>query len=396
MEHYDVAVVGLGALGSAAAWQASRKGAKVLGLEQYDFGHVRGASHDTSRIVRTSYGSPEYVALARAAYKDWAILEEETGQKMLTIAGGVVFFPNATGTTALSNSEEAGSFNETMTTKEFVRSLEENQIPYELLGPQEVTKRWPQFNIPSDVDTVYTADTGIVHAARSTAAMQYQARAYGATLKENTRVNRVIPSEQGVLIETSNGRFSATKVVLTMDAWVNKVLEPLGADIQLSVMQEQITYFKPSDPEVYEPSKFPVWMWAGNKYFYGFPTYGEPTIKAGQDLSLNYMTPEERTFVHSAKMLEDLTQHMSSIIPGKGQTLRTVTCQYAITPDRQFIISPLEKYENILVGLGAGHAFKFAPAIGRVLAELAIDGKTNEDVSKFDIPKTKGPVITKL
>lgn len=388
-----MAVVGLGILGSAAAYHASVKGAKVLGLEQFEFGHVRGASHDTSRIVRTSYGSPAYVALARAAYRDWAKLEEENGQKMLTITGGVVFFPRSSN--YLSN-KEAGSFAKTMTAESFVKSLDANKVPYEVLDSEEANRRWPQFNVPPDVDTVYTADSGIVHAAKSTAAFQHQARARGSVLKENTRVDRVIPSKEGVVIETSKGRFSASKVILAADAWINKLLEPLDAVIPLAIMQEQVTYFKPSDTDAYDPSKFPVWIWAGEKGFYGFPTYGEPTIKAGQDMALNYMTPGQRTFVPSPKLLGDLTDHMSSLIPGKGETLRTVTCQYAITPDRQFVVSPLEKHKNIIVGLGGGHVFKFAPAVGRILAELAVDGKTDEDISEFGIPKTKDPVSSKL
>ncbi|KAG5742760.1 hypothetical protein H9Q72_014459 [Fusarium xylarioides] len=94
MEKFDVAVVGLGALGSAAAWQAARKGAKVVGFEQFEFGHVRGASHDTSRIVRTAYDAPEYVSLAKAAYKDWAELEQDAGLKLLTVTGGIVVLAN--------------------------------------------------------------------------------------------------------------------------------------------------------------------------------------------------------------------------------------------------------------------------------------------------------------
>jgi len=385
--HFDVAIVGLGALGSAAAYHAAIKGANVVGFEQFDFGNVHGSSHDTSRIVRTSYGSPEYVALARAAYEDWADLERRSGLQMLTITGGVVFFPKPDKSANNEKAVDAGEFEKSMSAAEFARSLDANGIPYELLDSQEVNTRWPQFNIPKDVKTIYTADSGIVHASRSVMAMQYQARAHGAVLMEKTRVDRVIPDGNGVAIETSHGRFHAAKVVLAADAWINKLLAPLGAEIPLTVMQEQVTYYKPTDVSPFHETKFPVWIWGGEKYFYGFPSYGEPTIKAGRDMSDNLMTPEQRTFVPSEKLFNELTSFMDGLIPGKGQPLRTVTCQYAVTPNRQFIISPLEKYKNIIVGLGGGHAFKFAPAIGRVLAELAIDGTTKEDISTFGIPK---------
>lgn len=273
MDRYDVAVVGLGVLGSASAFHASLKGVKVIGFEQYDFGNVHGASHDTSRIVRTSYGSPEYVALARSAYKDWAHLEEQSGLQMLTITGGVVFFPQHSYKEAPNNGE-GGSFADSMNTKEFVKSLKANGIPYELLNSEEAKKRWPQFKVPPDVDTVYTADSGIIHANRSVAAFQYQARTNGAVLKEHTRVDAVIPHQDGVVIETSKGRVHAKKVIITADAWINNLLKPLGAEIPLKVMQEQVTYFKPTDVAAYRPEKFPVWIWAGSQYFYGFPTYG--------------------------------------------------------------------------------------------------------------------------
>lgn len=385
---FDVAVVGLGALGSAAAYHSAIKGAKIIGFEQFDFGNVHGSSHDTSRIVRTSYGQPEYVALARAAYKDWADLERRSGLQMLTITGGVAFFPKPDESASKENTAGTNEFEKSMTAAGFARSLDENGIPYELLDSQEVNVRWPQFNIPKGVETIYTADSGIVHASRSVTAMQYQARAHGAVLKEKTRVDRIIPDRNGVVVETSQGRFHAAKVILAADAWINKLLAPLDAEIPLTVMQEQVTYYKPTDISPFHETKFPVWIWAGEKYFYGFPSYGEPTVKAGRDTSNNLMTPEERTFVPSENLLNELTSFMDGIIPTKGQPLRTVTCQYAITPDRQFIISQLKKHKNIIVGLGGGHAFKFAPAIGRVLAELAIDGTTTDDVSRFGIPKT--------
>lgn len=392
MEKFDVAVVGLGAFGSAAAWQAARKGAKVVAFEQFEFGHVRGASHDTSRIVRTAYDAPEYVSLAKAAYKDWAELEKSAGVKLLTVTGGIVILAN----------DRSGSSGVKVT--DYTASLDANDVPYELLSANEVKKRWPQIDLGDDVDAVYTADTGMAHAAKSVTAMQFVARAYGAVLRENTPVTGVVPVVQGpdnkgVIVETKNGDFQASKVILAADAWINKLLAPLGAQIPLKVMQEQVTYFKPENPSSFDPGQFPVWIRiVDGKTFYGFPTFGEPTIKAARDLSGNHMTPEERSYVHSPGLLDELTAFMNDFISEdqKLETLRTVTCQYAITPNRQFILGALEKYPDILIALGAGHGFKFAPVIGRVMAELAIEGRTTEDLSKFGVPSSQSLVPSKF
>ncbi|KAJ5163354.1 uncharacterized protein N7500_005184 [Penicillium coprophilum] len=302
MERFDVAVVGLGVLESAAAYQAALRGKKVIASEQFEL----------------SNAAPQYVFLAQSAYKNWADLEKATDQKLLSITGGVMFFPKGANPPRI----------------DFTTSLATRNVPYEVLASNEVNKRWPQFNIPDTVETVYTADTGIVHVAKTVLAMQSLARINGATLKEHTRVDRVTPKRpgKGVVIETSNGQLHATK--------------------------EQVTYFKPTDEQAWEPSRFPVWIWGGDPCFYGFPPFGEPTIKVARDTSNNLMTPEQRTYVHSPQLLEEL-----------------------------FIISPLEKQQDIIFGLGAAHAFKFAPAFGRALAELAIDGKSTEDLSKFGIPK---------
>lgn len=372
MAHFDVAVVGLGALGSAAAYHSALKGAKVVAFEQFELGHIHGSSHDTSRIVRTSYNAPEYVALAKAAYKDWADLENEAGYKLLHVTGGLIFFGKSA----------------SVRCSDYASSLDANDVPYELLNVKEVMRRWPQFDTKDVVDVIYTADSGIVHAARSVATMQNLARNHGAILKEHTRVERVLPqaSGKGVTIETSKGQFNATKVILATDAWTNKLLEPLGSSIPLTVSQEQVTYYKPTETAAFEMSKFPVWIYFDDQDFYGFPTFGEPTIKCARDSSQNFMTPEQRTYIHSPKLLEQLTFFIDGLIPDDNrQTLRTVTCQYTTTPDRNFIISPLEKHPDVIVALGAAQAFKFAPAIGRVLAELAIDGRTREDISKWSL-----------
>jgi sarcosine oxidase len=373
METFDVAVIGMGALGSAATYHLARRGVNVVAFEQFELGHVRGASHDTSRIIRTSYGAPEYVRLPQSAYRDWAEFEEVAGEQFVTVTGGLVFFP------------EGGPYS----ADDFVTSLTNAEVPFELLSAAEVRERWPQFGLDAGVQAVFTPDSGIVHASRSVAALQMQARAHGAVIRDRTPVESLSPIEgdgpdaAGVVLRTSRGEVRAGKVIVAADAWTNTLLEPLGAAIPLITMQEQVSYFKPDDPDAFDRERFPVWIWEDEYCYYGFPTYGEPTIKAARDVSENLMTPAERTFVPSPELLAQLSGFLGRTIPGSGEVLRTVTCQYAITPDRRFIISPLAEHPDIIVALGAGHAFKFTPAIGRILAELAVDGVTSDDISSF-------------
>jgi len=357
----------MGALGSAAVYHLSRRGADVVGFEQYELGHVRGASHDTSRIVRTSYGSAEYVRFAQSAYRDWADLEAESGERLLTITGGLVFLPHG------------GPY----AAADFVSALTACGVPHELLSPGEVRARWPQFRLPANVDAIYTPDSGIVHAGRTVATLQLRARAFGADIRDRTRVEALTPDGAGVIVHTARGDVRVRAVIVAADAWSNALLEPLGAAIPLDVMQEQVTYFHAARPEQYDPGRFPVWIWEDDTCFYGFPTYGEPTLKAARDVSGNRTTPEDRTFIPSPELTEELRRFVGGLVPGVGPELRTVTCQYALAPDRRFVLSPLPGQPSIIVGLASGHGFKFTPAFGRVLAELALDGKTREDVSAF-------------
>lgn len=367
MEQFDVAVVGMGALGSAATYHLARKGARVVAFEQFDLGHVRGASHDTSRIVRTSYGSLPYVRFAQAAYREWEALEQATGERLLDITGGLIFLPVAGPYSASS----------------FTTSLDAAGVPYELLSPADVHARWPQFALPDGVETVYTADSGIAHAARTVATLQLHARTRGAVIRDRTAVQRLTPVNGGVIVHTAKGEVHARKVVVATDAWTNELLEPLGAAIPLVTMQEQVTYFAPADPALFDRGRFPVWIWEDEHCFYGFPVYGEPTVKAARDVSDNLMSPHERTFVPDPELVAELADFMATTVPGSGEVLRTVTCQYALTPDRRFVISPLSDHPDIIVGLGAGHAFKFTPVIGLALAELALGGETTDDLSAF-------------
>ena len=385
MEHVRFAVVGLGVLGSAAAYHLARSGAQVIGFEQFDLGHVRGASHDTSRIIRRCYDLPEYVKLADSAYRDWAEFERVSGERLVTRTGGVMFCP------------PGGP----IPVADYARSLEAIGIDFELLSATEMRGRFPQFALDAGVETIYTADSGIVHASRSVAALQMQARAHGADLRDRCPVRAISYRGGDVVLDTATGQVSADAVILCTDAWTNKLLAPLDTAVPLQTMQEQVTYFKPQPALQFEQGQFPVWIWEDHVCFYGFPFFGESTIKAARDVSNVAMDVDDRSFVHSGPRLEELAGFMRKTIPGAGSPLRTVTCQYALTPDRHFVLGPVPGHPQLLLALGAGHAFKFAPTIGRVLAELALSGRTDEDVSLFQADRAAlaigaGPASTQV
>jgi sarcosine oxidase len=372
---YDLVVVGLGALGSATAWHASRRGLSVLGIEQFELGHDRGASHDTSRILRHSYHTPEYVDLTFEAYQDWSDLERDSGLSLVTVTGGVDLFP-----------VEAA-----IPMDDYTSSMDARQVAYEVLDRAELRARWPQLHPPEGTTALYQERTGIVPAARGTAAMQEQSRVRGAQLRDRTRVEALIPRRGGVDVVTSDGVVCAGRVAVTADAWTSQLLAPLGHDLPLTVTEEQVTYFSPELPELFSPDRFPVWIWMDDPSYYGFPTYGEATVKAAQDCGGPVVTGADRSRVPDPEMLDRLAAFMAQVIPDSGSPVRSKRCLYTLTPDRDFVVSVLPDDDRVVVGLGAGHGFKFAPTLGRLLADLVTTGTTSADLSAFGIDR---PALT--
>jgi sarcosine oxidase len=370
-ERVDVAVVGLGALGSAAAWQLARRGLSVLGLERFELGHARGASHDTSRILRHSYHTPAYVRLTQEAYADWADLEDSSRQSLVSTVGGLDLFPP----------------DPAISPTDYRESLSAVGIAHDVLSVADVQERWPQFLLPDGTLVLHQRDAAIVPAGRGTAVMQEQARRAGAELRDHSPVRAVRSTAAGVELETPAGPVSAGGLVVCADAWTNDVLASLGRTLPLEVTLEQVTYFAPPDPESFRPGRLPLWIWMDDPCFYGFPTYGEDTVKAAHDCGGPVVDPEDRTDEPDGGMRDELAAHMARMLPGSGPHVRSVRCQYTLTPDRDFVMASLPEAPQVAVGLGAAHGFKFAPTFGRVLADLVTDGVTSSDVSDFGLDR---------
>jgi len=374
-ETYDVAVVGLGALGSAAAWQLSRRGLQVLAVEQFELGHARGASHDTSRILRHSYHTPEYVRLTFDAYRDWADLEAESGESLVTVTGGLDLFPP-------DAAIDPGDYTTSMT---------QAGVPFEVLTAEDVAGRWPQWSLPAGTLALHQARTAIVPAARGTAAMQTLARRSGARLVAGAAVTALRPRRDAVEVDVAGSTYSCAAAVVCADAWTSQLLAPLGWDLRLTVTEEQVTYFQPDVPETFGPQGFPVWIWMDDPSYYGFPTYGETTVKAAQDCGGPRVTADARSGDVDSQMLDRLATFMAARLPGSGRPVRSRRCLYTLTPDRDFVLGAVPGSERIVVGLGAAHGFKFAPTFGRLLADLSTGADVTPDIEQFRLDR---PALT--
>ena len=359
---WDAIVVGLGAIGSAAAyWLSRRLGDRVLGLEQFEFDHPNGSSADHSRIIRLSYHRPDYVRLAKRAYATWAEVEAESGERIVTVTGGLDLWPA----------------DPAIPMADYVESLAAEDVPFELLDGAEVMRRWPQWRLEADVTGLWQRQGGLADPFKGNAAHRRLARAHGATLSDRRPVTGVHETGGEIDVVTASGTYRTGRLVIAADAWTNVLLEPLGRRLPLQVTREQVTYFGCPDPGAFAPDRFPVWIWMDDPSFYGFPVYGEAGPKAAQDCGGTPVDPDRRTFERDEAAFERVTTFLGRHLPGAlGLPIYTKTCLYTLTPERDFVVDRLPDRPGVLVALGAGHGYKFASVLGRILAELSIDGAT--------------------
>ena len=376
---YEYIVLGLGGLGSGAAyWLARRAGAEVLGLEQYEINHEKGASEDHSRIVRLAYEKPEYVDLARHSYTAWNDVERDGGEPLIVITGGLDLFPPTDSAVPM---------------QDFVDSMIAHDVPFERLDAAETMRRYPQFRLEDGTISFYQAQSGFAPAHKCNAAHQRLARRHGATLLDNTPVTAITPLADGVEVTTPDATYRCRRLIVAADAWTNEVLRPLGVRLPLTCTQEQVTYYASPHLRDYQPDRFPIWIWRDNPNFYGIPVYGEEQgVKVAQDCGGREVTPATRTFEPNQDTLARVDLFMRHTLPtARGPILYTKTCMYTMPPDRDFVIDTLPDYPQVSLALGAGHGFKFASIIGRVLSELAIDGATSYNIAPFAIDR---PLLT--
>ncbi|XP_046563083.1 monomeric sarcosine oxidase-like [Haliotis rubra] len=376
-QYFEYIVIGCGGIGSGALYWLSKRSSSVLGLEQFSLGHERGGSQDVSRIIRLTYHDDRYTKLTPDTFKAWGQIERESGLQVVWMTGGL----------QLSRKGQTDAIME-----KYAVAMDRNNIKYDRLSNKQLMARYPQFTVGPDIVALYQEQGGLVDAAMGNAVHIQLARGNGATILENCPATRLTRANNGnVIVHTTKGVFECRKVVVTSGGWLNSVLGTIGVHVPVTVTQEQVTYYATPHMKEFTEKKYPIWIFHCPRYdIYALPIHGNTGSKIGVDAGGNIVTADTRTFEPDPARERICTELLQEICPKfLGPILQTKTCLYTMTPDRNFVVDTCayKGWSDVIVCCGAGHAYKFASLLGKILSELAVDGRTQYDISQFNITR---------
>lgn len=365
---FDVVVVGLGAMGSAALYHLAKRGTSVLGIERFEPGHERGSSHGLTRIIRLGYFEhPSYVPLVRHAYALWRDLETASGEKLLTVTGiAEIGLPDSV--------LVAGT----------LASSRQHDLPHEVLDARSLMQRYPQFRVPADFVGVIQPDGGFLEPEKAVHAHLALAGKAGAQIRTGEKVLAVEPASGGVRVTTDNGTIEAGAAIIAAGAFASGLL-PKGA-LPLHVTRQALLWVEPDEPALFAPDRFPVFMIESTDgIHYGFPMQDGAMKVALHHHERERVDPETYDRTVSPRDETMIRSAIGAYIPAaNGRRVAAKTCLYTMTPDEDFVIGPLPGTARIIAASPcSGHGFKFSPAVGEILADLATRGETAHDIGRF-------------
>lgn len=369
MKQYDIAVIGAGAMGSAAAYHLAKSGKKILVLDRYAPPHSLGSSHGESRIIREAYFEhPMYVPLVRLAYSLWNQLEQESGKKLFLQTGGLMIGDK-------QNKVFRGA----------AASAAKYGIACDYLDSSTLKKRFPAFSPGEDMVALYEKRAGILFPETCIGTHLELSRKPTVSFQFNETVTQLKQETDWVTIVTARNAYKAQKIIVSAGAWITEVIPEVK--LPLEVKRQVLFWFSSTgiSEKRFQPGNFPVFIWEHKPghLFYGFPDLGNG-IKIAIHHRGSPATADTINREVSKEEILEITSLVNRHFDSALQYRSSAVCMYTNTPDEHFIIDVHPHNANIiLVSACSGHGFKFSSAIGKLLSEMALEEKLSFDIEQF-------------
>lgn len=370
MTQYDVAVIGLGAMGSAALAHLAARGLKVIGFERQFPAHSLSSSHGDSRIIRLGYfEDPAYVPLLLRAYENWAALEKRLGEEILTMTGVLQI-----------GKPESDLIRGTLA------SCQMHDLPHEVLTPDAVTARFPAFQIDPDEVAALDPQGGYLRPEKAVLGHLKLAAEDGAVMHFGETIRTMESEADGLNLTSDQGIYRAKRIIVATGVWISELVPQMKSIAQ--PLRQVVAWYQSNQPALADPQRMPCFIRDEGEEgsFFGFPAIGPQGVKIGRHLHLNQSLEPDRPNAPIDEQDEELLNRFAAKrLPDVASLMRNATtCRYTILPGERFLIDLHPENQNIvLCSACSGHGFKFASVIGEALADLATQGKTQLPIDIF-------------
>jgi sarcosine oxidase len=365
--NYDVAVVGLGGMGSAILAHCAARGASVIGVEQFRPAHDLGSSHGKTRMIRKAYfEDPAYVPLVLRAYELWRELERASGETILRLTG------------VLSVGEESSEIIQGTR-----RAAIQHDLALESLSKREVKTRYPTLELWQDEAALFEPDGGVLDPERAVRAHLRIAESNRGKARFGVAMESWQANDRGFELSLSDGtRISAGKLVLSLGPWFQETLGILGVRVRV---QRNIQAWFSAATDTYDAPGFPPFLVDREGLpapLYGFPDFGDGIKAAFHGFGDLTDAKHIDRGIDDARDVQPIARALEEWMPGATGTFREAKpCMYTLTPDEHFVIDHHPDHANlVLCGGFSGHGFKFAPVVGEIATDLALDGGSRHGI----------------